>query len=67
MNNDTVIARTGELLIERYQLYVLLPREPRPKDKGGGEGVRGGGGGRHDSLMRIKNLNPPDMGARRAS
>lgn len=44
MNNDTVIARTGELLIERYQLYVLLPREPRPKDKGGGEGGVGSAG-----------------------
>lgn len=36
-----MIARTGELLIERYQLYVQLPRERRPKARGGGrEGAR---------------------------
>jgi len=45
-----VIARTGELLIERYQLYVQLsppppppPRERRPDAREGGRGEREGG------------------------
>ena len=67
-NNDTVIARTGELLIERYQLYVQLPRERRPNARGrlggggggggGKEGRREGGWGERLTDENQKNLNP---------
>lgn len=45
MNNDTVIAGTGELLIERYQLYVGLPRGGQRRE-GVGWRWRGRGAGR---------------------
>lgn len=57
-NNDTVIAGTGEPLIERYQLHVQLPfgrggRTPEEaRGEGGGRWERMGG----HSLMKIRVL-----------
>lgn len=64
MNNDTVIARTGELLIERYQLYVQRggqTQEGAKKEEGGIGGVG------TFSLMKIKNLNPSTWVSRELS
>ena len=56
-----MIARTGELLIERYQLYVQLPRER------GGQKLEEEEEGREGARLTDGNLNPSTRVSREGS
>ena len=52
----TVIAKTAELLIERYQLYVQEEEEEEEEEEGGGS-----------THWESDNLNPSTKGVKRGS